>query len=96
MYACMYVCMYVCIRTHIQRPNNPPIPSSLCDYMANLHNFVLHRERANPRVPPCNDLTNVFLFFHLFTWDFFMKYFFIFFSCEYIVKKKIKTPSKTA
>ena len=52
-YVCMYVCMYVhkfCLQT------KPPIPSSPCNHIANLHKILfLHRERANPRVPPGSD-----------------------------------------
>jgi hypothetical protein len=42
MYACMHACMYICMYVYVHTYNvltNPPIPSSLCDYMANLHNF---------------------------------------------------------
>ena len=70
-YVCMCVCMYIhtYIHTYIRmccvliRPPIPYITSSRCK---RLHKFrpveILLHKRTHPRVPPCNDLNNLFIF----------------------------------
>jgi hypothetical protein len=71
LYACMSVCLYVrmfvCMSVYVHTRcvlTNLPIPSPRSKHFIFLRpNFFLHHKRANPRVPPCNDLKYVFLFF---------------------------------
>jgi len=63
MCVCIYVCMHVCTCSScLIHPSRPHEANTF--YFCVLI-FFLHHTRANPRVPPCNYLENLFLFFIL-------------------------------
>ena len=64
---CMCVCVCVCmdVRMYVYTCyvlTSPPIPSSRCKHFVGLRpNIFLLHKRADPRVPHCNDLENLFV-----------------------------------